>query len=84
MNMTVNVSSSFKLSSLKLYMVLTLEITIDNLETPMRKVNKRCNLRKSIFCYRRLSRRSGVLSRKKNGRHMRRTIRNNNAVMRIP
>jgi hypothetical protein len=63
-------------------MVLKLEITIDNLEVPTCKVNVRRDSRKSRFCYRRLSRRSGVLSRKKNGR-MRRTIRNNNVPLRI-
>jgi hypothetical protein len=42
-------------------MVLKLEITNDNLEVPTCKVNVRRDSRKSRFCYRRLSRRSGVL-----------------------
>lgn len=58
-------------------MVLKLEITINDLETPTYKVNIRRNLRKSRFCFRRLSRHSGVLKRNKTTRNMRKTIRNN-------
>jgi hypothetical protein len=76
--MIVNVSLNSKLYNPILYMVLKLEIIIDNLETPTYKANIRRNFRKSRFCFRRLSRHSGVLKRNKTRRNMRKTIRNNN------